>query len=232
MKSDRPEDHKGFRKRVLRSLSSQHGCLYLIIFTFLTGVVGVMVKECTRQPDVIEPDAMWEAAERARAHLQSIFDGISRMDQGDYPGAIAAFDDYINKNKSDPAHRLAYALRGKTLYEWAMDQRSHGMAEAARLKLIEAVASLDSCLNYRYADSTSTRLEELATLSLAETWFNRGTCLFELERYHDAVESFEEAISCDRGYADAWLMKGRALLALGSYSEARACYDSCEAYRR
>ena len=56
-------------------------------------------------------------------------------------------------------------------------------------------------------------------------WKNRGFALYKLDRYSEALYSFEEAIKNKLDYADAWFGKGRTLEQLERYDEAIAAYD-------
>jgi len=59
----------------------------------------------------------------------------------------------------------------------------------------------------------------------AEDWFKRGLCLSNLQRYEEALVSFDHAIELDPNYASAWRNRGYALDKLGKYEEAIACFD-------
>jgi Tfp pilus assembly protein PilF len=58
------------------------------------------------------------------------------------------------------------------------------------------------------------------------TWHNRGTVLFELlNRYSDAIEDFEKAITFDSRFAAAICSKGNCLSRLHRHDEALAAFD-------
>jgi tetratricopeptide (TPR) repeat protein len=58
------------------------------------------------------------------------------------------------------------------------------------------------------------------------TWHNRGTVLFELlNRYSDAIEDFDKAITYDPGFAAAISSKGNCLSRLLRHDEALAAFD-------
>ncbi len=56
-------------------------------------------------------------------------------------------------------------------------------------------------------------------------WYNRGVAYSSLGRRQEAIDSYDEALRLDPGYAAAWNNKGIALSALGRHEEAIACYE-------
>jgi len=60
---------------------------------------------------------------------------------------------------------------------------------------------------------------------LAETWYNKGVTLHELNRLEEAVACYDKAVEINPDYADAWYNKGVALGELNKLEEAVACYD-------
>ncbi len=52
-----------------------------------------------------------------------------------------------------------------------------------------------------------------------------GNRWYELERYEEALASYDKAIEIKPDYYDAWNRRGNALFNLGSFEEALACYD-------
>ena len=57
------------------------------------------------------------------------------------------------------------------------------------------------------------------------TWNNRGTVLYDLKRYEDAVADFDKATLLDTYFYDAFCSKGNSLCQLKRYDEAFAAYD-------
>ena len=53
----------------------------------------------------------------------------------------------------------------------------------------------------------------------------KGTALYYLGKYEEAIATYDKAIEIDPQYADAWNNKGSALGCLGKYEEAIAAYD-------
>ena len=60
---------------------------------------------------------------------------------------------------------------------------------------------------------------------LAEAWSNRGNALIEIERYEEAVASYDKAIALNPNYADAFGNRGNALKELRRFDEAVASCD-------
>lgn len=60
---------------------------------------------------------------------------------------------------------------------------------------------------------------------LHEIWSNRGTALFSLGRYEEAIQSYSHALKIEPGKYTLWDSKGIALSKLGRYEEAIESYD-------
>jgi tetratricopeptide (TPR) repeat protein len=54
----------------------------------------------------------------------------------------------------------------------------------------------------------------------ARWWIQKGNALFYMEKYLEAIQSYDRAIQLDPNYADAWNNKGVSLNILGRYEEA------------
>jgi len=58
-----------------------------------------------------------------------------------------------------------------------------------------------------------------------EAWYNKGSALYELKRFKEAVECLDKATKMNPRDADAWYSEGAALAELGKSQEALKCYD-------
>ncbi len=56
-------------------------------------------------------------------------------------------------------------------------------------------------------------------------WNNKGSALYELGRYDEAIKSYDRALEIEPKYVVAWGRKGNALYKLGRYDEAIKSYD-------
>jgi tetratricopeptide (TPR) repeat protein len=65
----------------------------------------------------------------------------------------------------------------------------------------------------------------LAIRGQAKDWLEKGSCLDNLERYDEALESFDRAIELDPNDGEAWVMKGSVFYKLERYKEALASFD-------
>lgn len=54
---------------------------------------------------------------------------------------------------------------------------------------------------------------------------HKGLSLYNLDRYEEAIECYNNALEIDTGYALVWNNKGVSLADLGRYQEAMECYD-------
>ena len=61
--------------------------------------------------------------------------------------------------------------------------------------------------------------------SKSKDWFNEGNTLHELQKYEEAIASFDKAIAIKPDYYEAWHNRGVALSELQRYEEAIASYD-------
>ena len=65
----------------------------------------------------------------------------------------------------------------------------------------------------------------LSPAEYAEAWYSHGSALSDLNRYDEAIISYDVATALRPKYAEAWYNRGVALGALGRYAEAVASYD-------
>jgi tetratricopeptide (TPR) repeat protein len=54
---------------------------------------------------------------------------------------------------------------------------------------------------------------------------NKGISLYNLKKFIEAIECFDEAIKINTSYYRAWCNKGIALGSLGQHDEAIECFD-------
>ena len=59
----------------------------------------------------------------------------------------------------------------------------------------------------------------------ANDWFQQGYCLGKLQRYEEAIASFDKAIELKADDHYAWILRGIALYKLGQFQEAVASYE-------
>ena len=59
----------------------------------------------------------------------------------------------------------------------------------------------------------------------ADEWFDEGKALYFDDKYEEAIECYDRALSIDPNNADAWYWKGSTLRDMGKHSEAIECYD-------
>lgn len=58
-----------------------------------------------------------------------------------------------------------------------------------------------------------------------KAWISKGILLYKLERYEEAVESFDKHLEVNPDAHDSWMRKGLALHQLGKLQEACACFS-------
>jgi Tfp pilus assembly protein PilF len=163
---------------------------------------------------------------------QDWFDkGNDLYDQGNYEGAIQAFDRAIeidpqnaesgwyNKgnalNKLDKLDEaiLAYnkAIKIEPLYADAW--YNMGVALSQQDRYDEALEAYDSAImaDPLYAED-------------ANFWYEKGNVLYKLDKFDEALMAYDSSIEIDPRHADVWYNKGFALTALGRTTEADAAF--------
>src|SRR5439155_20205354 len=113
--------------------------------------------------------------------------------------ALAAYDRALAANP-----QLAQALIGK------------GNILARLERYDEALACFDEALRISpELDDAQTRraevLDRLSRLSRAEAHCFRGSTLLAIDRFAEAVEAYDQAITLSPNYAEAWIGRGHAL---------------------
>ena len=58
-----------------------------------------------------------------------------------------------------------------------------------------------------------------------DTFYNRGIALYNLQRYHEALASYDRALALRGDYAEALLNRGMALQRLQQLDSALASFD-------
>ena len=66
---------------------------------------------------------------------------------------------------------------------------------------------------------------QLFVIPRSDTCIRKGTFLFSLQRYDEALQSFEKALKIDQKYAYAWVNKGASFYKLGRYDEALQSFE-------
>ena len=166
-----------------------------------------------------------------------------------YEEALASVD---KATELKPKHAWAWAQRGDLLdklelyeealasYDKAIELRSNDpWTWASRRHLLKfsqwhekAVASYDKAIELNSKFAWVWPLISAALINLkrfgshyAWAWANRGWSLERLERYEEALASYDKAIETDSNYAWAWARRGYSLNRLERYEEALASYD-------
>jgi len=158
---------------------------------------------------------------------------IHRFEQGDLPGAEAAFKALLRQNPKSAActhflaliaeqrgqHAMALELFDRAITLDPRDASTHsnrGNLLAALDRPQNALASFDNALAIRQ--------------DLAQVHCNRGNILHGMGRHADALESYAAAIVAQPNLAEAHNNQGNTLAALGRAEEARASYTKAIAH--
>jgi len=164
----------------------------------------------------------------AKTNIEWNIEGYGLYVQGDYTGAIEAYDNSIALYPYDEivwykkglalakleryeeaieAYDEAIALNGNYTYAWY----NKGLALYKLERYEVAIEAYDQAIfsdpNYTYA------------------WTSKGNALFNLGRYEEAIEAYDQAIAKDYNHYSVWHNKGNALFNLERYDEAIEAYD-------
>ncbi len=148
--------------------------------------------------------------------------------QGNYSGAIEAYDKAIAMDQSNDA---AWYNKGGIFLELG---RYEEAIEAYNKTTSINPNDFSAWSNKGLAFSKLGRYEEAIeaynkTIAIVQNdpyaWYNKGNALFNLGRYEEAIEAYNRAITIDKNYTYAYNNKGSALFNLGRYEEAIEAYD-------
>lgn len=160
--------------------------------------------------------------------------GLLRSMQGDYLGAISAYDQALNI-KPDDADTLVN--KGSTFNELRHYKKALESLDAAiRINsgIPEAWLNKGIALNHleRYQEAIGA-YDEAIKLNPAyfEAWSNRSIPLKNLKQYVQACESCDKALSYQSDYSMAWFNKADALHDLEKYDDALICYERALSYK-
>jgi CHAT domain-containing protein/tetratricopeptide (TPR) repeat protein len=152
----------------------------------------------------IKPDYLWAFLWRGRAYQQ-----LKLIDQ-----ATADF-------------KQAIQIKPQDYQDW----RGQGDALNELQRYEEAVTSYEKALELQPYDPEvwdNYRIALLALLELSryEVLYQRGRKLFDLNRYEEAIASYNKALELKSDDPETWYSRGNALLHWGRYGDAIASYDS------
>ena len=94
------------------------------------------------------------------------------------------------------------------------------------LRVAACVQEIENCKEKKDYVSTLNLANKLVVIrGQAQDWLEKANCLHNLERYDEALESFDRAIELDPNDGEAWVMKGIVFYKLERYKEALASFD-------
>lgn len=156
-------------------------------------------------------------AHRSNPHAHVLF-GATLQAELKFADALAAFD---QASALDPGLTEAHYLAGNmlaSLERHAEAAERFGRVIALDPRAVEAVANRAAA--FVRLDRKAEALEDLARLCALQPWdpahqLARGALLIDLDRPGEALAAAEAVIASRKGLADAFFLKGRALLASG-----------------
>jgi tetratricopeptide (TPR) repeat protein len=153
--------------------------------------------------------------------------GNSLRALGQFDKALASYDEAL-KDETDPYVTLV----GVSACLGRLGRAEEGLAvldtllQHAEDPLVLFEKSVILGLGGRHADALEAIDRAIARgLTTRAIYNNRGEVLAKLERFDDAVASFDTAIGQDSDFAPAWFGKARALFNAGRRADARVALD-------
>jgi tetratricopeptide (TPR) repeat protein len=147
------------------------------------------------------------------------WDGNNKLHNGDYPGAIAKFNEVLQHDPQNFGAALNRGLAHEKLQQYdqalqdydlalqivpafGMAYHYRGHVYAKRHDDERAIAEYDQAL--RCVDAVQIDVQgTLVTTDVAGVQYDRGNALSRLGRYQEAVESYDKALALSPGFADA-----------------------------
>jgi tetratricopeptide (TPR) repeat protein len=131
-------------------------------------------------------------------------------EKGDYMLAITSYEsalDYMPRERTRDRTEIAYA-RGVSMfkqgYKIQVENKSTILSEATKQYYTAAVLAYNDAI----LEAQGTSKEQLSRI-----WLGRGEVLRRLERYDEALESFQKTTQIDPDLAEGWFRRGRVLAA-------------------
>lgn len=146
-----------------------------------------------------------------------LFEAIGKEEQGDYAGAIRAYEQYITFTPKDAQGYLrgATAILNGTREEIAANELpTHKIPDEVRLKFLKAIEWLKTAITLLHED------ENIFEISLAYT--NLSACYVALDMSQEALDAITNAVRTDHHSPIPFLNKGVAELRLGKFKDAEA----------
>ncbi len=154
--------------------------------------------------------------------------GNEKVEQGNYAGAIADYDQAIILN---PDHAKAYYNRGVSKYDLKRYEAAiadydeaiklkHGFAEA----YVNRGVAKGELKQYEAAIADFNKAIELSPGD-AESYNNRGNAKTDLKQYEAAIADYDQAIKLNPDHAKAYYNRGNVKRHLKQYGAAHADYD-------
>ena len=146
---------------------------------------------------------------------------------------FTAIEKELVNNSSEKSY-LKYQINLETLPPNAVIEREYLLrALQARetddyenLRVAACVQEIENCKEKKDYVSTLNLANKLVVIrGQAQDWLEKANCLHNLERYDEALESFDRAIELDPKDQLAWALRGDVLDNLKRYEEALVSFD-------
>lgn len=178
----------------------------------------------TPQPTV----STTESGKPQRSTEGLLSSGGGKAQQGDYQGAITAYEQALQKN---PNHPDAYFQRAIAYYDLGNYQAAYeDLSQVIRLTPKSSIAYMNRGLTLDLLQRNQEAMKDYnQAISLnpeyAAAYLNRGAIKNELQDYQGGLADLNKAISLKPEYALAYVNRGDAYIGLQNYKRAIADLD-------
>jgi tetratricopeptide (TPR) repeat protein len=131
-----------------------------------------------------------------------------------------AFEDCLSKPKD------SYTLE-KQYIELALEKKEKEQDPRIKAYWLEYKNCLETTKSSQNIENALNYLEKLIAFNDDDSlvWRQKGVCLHNLERYEEAIASYDRALKTNSKYYFAWVDRGLAFEKLDKYEEVVASYD-------
>ncbi|MBW4641660.1 MAG: tetratricopeptide repeat protein [Goleter apudmare HA4340-LM2] len=181
------------------------------------------------QPTVTEqPTIRTTESGKQRSTEGLLSSGGGKAQQGDYQGAIAAYEEALRKN---PNHPDAYFQRAIAYYDLENYQAAYeDLSQVVRLTPKSSIAYMNRGLTLDLLQRNQEAMKDYTqAISLnpdyAAAYLNRGALKNELGDYQKGLDDLNQAISLKPDYTLAYINRGDSYIGLQDYKRAIADLD-------
>lgn len=187
--------------------------IYAVGIIAIQALTGLSTEQLTKDVDTNE--IIWQNHVKVSQDLAHFLDKMVRYDfRQRYPSATIALQTLKNLNKHNSHTKtLSFPLQNHQIKAQITDKKQIIRLAFLMIFLVGIGIVGSTYINHRI---NSVNANEL---------YNQANTLYDLQRYKDALSTYEKAANILPDYAQAWNGQGRTLYELKEYKEALTAYD-------